>query len=49
MPFKKTKTGSYKSPSGRKMTGKQVKAYKAKTSSSKSGGYKRTAKKKRSR
>ena len=47
MPFKKTKAGKYKSPSGRTMTGKQVKAYKAKTNSSKSGGYKRPAKKKR--
>jgi len=30
MPFKKTKGGKYKSPSGRKMTKKQVKAYYAK-------------------
>ena len=29
MPFKKVK-GGYKSPSGRKMSGKQVKAYYAK-------------------
>ena len=47
MPFKKTKTGKYKAPSGRTMTGKQVKAYKSKTSASKAGGYKRPAKKKR--
>lgn len=30
MPFKKTTGGKYKSPSGRKMTKKQVKAYYAK-------------------
>ena len=30
MPFKKTKGGKYKSPSGRKMTKKQVQAYYAK-------------------
>lgn len=30
MPYKKTKGGKYKSPSGKKMTEKQVKAYYAK-------------------
>lgn len=40
MPFKKTKGGKYKSPSGRTFTGKQVKAYYA------TDGFSRDKKKK---
>ena len=40
MPFKKISKNKYKSPSGRKYTAKQVKAYYA------TGGWKRKPKKK---
>ena len=39
MPFKKTGKDSYRSPSGRKFTGKQVKAYYA------TGGFARPPRK----
>ena len=35
MPFKKTGKDTYKSPSGKKMTGSQVKAYYSKKTNSK--------------
>ena len=41
MPFKKTKGGKYKSPSGRTFTKKQVKAYYA------TGGFKRAPRKRK--
>lgn len=43
MPFRKTAGGKYKSPSGRKYTRRQVRAYYA------TGGWKRAPRKRRSK